>query len=143
VSGVDLNLIERTMHVLAERSPIPFVYDDLSNGQRIALSPAALSSRSGYLPAIVTAGEAVWREATGKGFELDIAPDPETLLGYRLGGIGAGSFTTVMLSSMEAMHQVTGPEAAVVSELNALRAASTERLRYKPVLQPQSWGPRP
>jgi len=75
----------------------------------------------------VSAGESLpvstrtlWREATGKGFELDVSRDPEALLGYRLRSIQAGSFATVMLSSMEAMHQVAGPQAAVLSELNAL-----------------------
>ena len=57
----------------------------------------------------VVAGEAVWREATGKGFSLDIVRDPHALLGYRLRGIGAGHFATVMLATMEATAQVAGP----------------------------------
>ncbi len=143
MSGVDLAAVERTMRVLAERSPTPFIYQDPSNGQRLALSPAVLSSPTGFLPAIVNAGEAVWREATGKGFELDVTHDPDSLLGYRLRGIRAGSFATVMLSSMEAMHQVTGPQAAVLSELNALWAASVERLRQEPAAPAGGSGPRP
>jgi hypothetical protein len=142
VSGVDLTAVERTMRVLAEDAPAPFVYHDPSNGERLALSPEAVSSPSGFLPAIVNAGEAVWREATGNGFELDIAPDQDALLGYRLQGIRAGSFATVMLSSMEAMHQVTGLEATVLNDLNALWAASLERLRQDPA-QGERQGPHP
>ena len=143
MSGVDLDAVERTMRVLAERSPTPFVYQDPSNGERLVLSPEALVSRAGFLPAIVNAGEAVWREATGKGFELDVRRDPEALLGYRLRGIQAGSFATVMLSSMEAIHQVTGPQATVLSELNALWAASVDRLRQEPAGPAGRAGPRP
>jgi hypothetical protein len=129
VSALDLDAVERTMQVLAERSPVPFVYHDPADGQRHAITPNALSSRSGFLPAIINAAEAVWREATGKGFELDIVRDPDALLGYRLRGIRAGGFATVMLSSMEAIQQVARPDAVVVSELNAVWAAATERLR--------------
>lgn len=132
MTRVNLDAVERTMQVLAERSPLPFTYHDPSNGQRLAITPQTLSSRAGYLPAIVTAGEAIWREVTGKGFELDIVRDSEALLGYRLRGIGAGSFTTLMLASMEAIHHVEGPEAILVSELNAVWAAATERRRHAP-----------
>lgn len=132
MTGIDLDAIERTMLVLAERSPVPFIYHDPSNGQRLPITPQALSSRMGYLPAIVSAGEAVWREATGKGFELDITHDPEALLSYRLRAIGADSFSIVMLSVMEAIHQVARPEAIVVSELNAVWAAARERQHSEP-----------
>lgn len=143
MTGVDLDAIERTMLVLAERSSVPFLYHDPSNGQRLTITPQALSSRMGYLPAIVSAGEAVWREATGKGFELDIRRDPEALLSYRLRAIGADSFTIVMLSVMEAIHQVARPEAIVVSELNAVWAAARERQRSEPSpTTPASKGPR-
>jgi hypothetical protein len=132
VSAVDLDALERTMRVVAESSPLPFVYHDPADGQRHAIGPQELASRSGYLPAIVNAGEAIWREATGRGFELDIVHDPAALLGYRLSAIKAGSFSTVMLSSMEAIQQVARPGAVVVSELNAVWAAATERLRQAP-----------
>ena len=143
MTGVDLDAIERTMLVLAERSSVPFLYHDPSNGQRLTITPQALSSRIGYLPAIVSAGEAVWREATGKGFELDIRRDPGALLSYRLCAIGADSFAIVMLSVMEAIHQVARPEAIVVSELNAVWAAARERRRSEPSPKtPASKGPR-
>jgi hypothetical protein len=147
VSAVDLDALERTMRVVAESSPLPFVYHDPADGQRHAIGPQELASRSGYLPAIVNAGEAIWREATGRGFELDIVHDPAALLGYRLSAIKAGSFSTVMLSSMEAIQQAARPEAVVVSELNAVWAAATERLRRAPATAElallERRGPRP
>jgi len=49
----------------------------------------------------------------------------------------------VMLSSMEAMHQVAGPHATVLSELNALWAACVERSQHEPAAPPAPSGPRP
>ena len=138
MSAVNLDAIEKTMRVLAERSSVPFVYHDPADGQRHAITPSALASRTGYLPAIVNAAEAVWREVTGKGFELDIVRDSEALLGYRLREIKAGSFATVMLSSMDAIQQVSRPEAVVVSDFNAVWAAATERLRQAPSANQQA-----
>jgi len=70
-------------------------------------------------------------EATGNGFSLDIVPDPQALLGYRLRRIGAGHFATVMLATMEATAQVAGPKAIVVNDLNALSSAATDRIDHR------------
>jgi hypothetical protein len=145
VSAVNLNAVERTMRVIAERSLLPFIYHDPADGQVLPVSPEALASRAGYLPAIVSAGEAIWREAIGKGFELRIAPDRDALLGYRLWSIDAGSFSTVMLSALEALHQVARFDAIAVDELNAVWMAATERARLHAPLRvpPEPRGPRP
>jgi hypothetical protein len=145
VSAVNLNAVERTMRVIAERSLLPFTYHDPADGQVLPVSPEALASRTGYLPAIVSAGEAIWREATGKGFELQIAPDRDALLGYRLWSIDAGSFSTVMLSALEALHQVARSDAIAVDELNAVWMAATERARLHAPLRvsPEPRGPLP
>src|SRR5260370_27364257 len=97
------------MEVLLAREGRSIVYRDRATGQDLVVSPPSAASPSGLLPAFVAAGEAVWREATGQGFSLDIVRDPQSLLGYRLGGIGAGHFATVILATMEATAQVAGP----------------------------------
>jgi len=102
-----------------------------ATGQDLVVSPLSAASPSGLLPAFVVAGEAVWREATGNGFSLDIVPDPQALLGYRLRRIGAGHFATVMLATMEATAQVAGPKAIVVNDLNALSSAATDRIDHR------------
>jgi hypothetical protein len=80
----------------------------------------------------------VWREATGTGFGLDIVRDRDAFLGFRLRGIGAGSFTTVMLATMEATAQVTGSGVVVASDLNALWTAATERIEQTARSTPHS-----
>ena len=125
--SVEVPAVERTMRALAEQSNLAFSYRDPTTGDRHILSPDALSSESGYLPAIVSAGEAVWREATGKGLNLDIARDPDAMLGYRLRGIGHGSFSSVMLASMEALAQVSDTRLVHVSDLAAVADAALTR----------------
>lgn len=122
--SVDLDAVQRTMAALIERSGRPLAYQDRGTGAVVALTPEAAASTSGLLPALLVAGEAVWREVTGKGFDLDIQRDRDALLGYRLRGIGAGSFTTLMLATMEATAQASGPGALVVNELNAVWTAA-------------------
>jgi hypothetical protein len=116
------------MEVLLVQGGRSIVYRDKAGGQDLVVSPLGAASPSGLLPVFVVAGEAVWREATGSGFSLDIVRDPQALLGYRLRGIGAGHFATVMLATMEAAAQVVGPSAIVVNDLNALWSAATDRI---------------
>ena len=64
---------------------------------------------------------------SGRGFALDIVRDPQALLGYRLRAIGAGNFSTVMLATMEAIHQVARPEAIPLNDFGALWSAVSDR----------------
>jgi hypothetical protein len=119
------------METLLARDGRSIVCRDGATGQDLVMSPPSAASPCGLLPAFVVAGEAVWREATGTGFSLDIVRDPQALLGYRLRAIGAGHFATVMLATMEATGQVAGPLAIVVNELNALWSAATDRIERR------------
>jgi hypothetical protein len=131
VSAVNVESVSRTLEALLTGDIRSVVYSDGATGQDLVVSPLSAASPAGLLPVLVVAGEAVWREATGNGFSLDIVPDPQALLGYRLRGIGAGHFATVMLATMEATAQVAGPSAIVVNDLNALWSAATDRIDYR------------
>jgi hypothetical protein len=120
------------MAALLARDGRPIVYRDRAVGRELLVSPESATSPVGLLPAFVVAGEAVWREATGSGFSLDVVRDPRALAGYRLRGIGAGSFAAVMLATMEAAAQIAGPSAVVVNDLHSLWAAARERIDYRP-----------
>ncbi len=131
MSAVSVESVSRTLEALLAREGRSIVYRDRATGQDLVVSPPSAASPTGLLPAFVVAGEAIWREATGNGFSLDIVRDPQALLGYRLQGIGAGHFATVMLATMEAAAQVAGPSAIVVNELNALWSATTDRIEHR------------
>ena len=138
MSAVSVGTVSRTMEAFLVREGRSIVYRDRATGQDLVVSPPSAASPSGLLPAFVVAGEAVWRVATGNGFSLDIVRDRQALLGYRLQGIGAGHFATVMLATMEATAQVAGPSAIVVNELNALWSAATGRIERRPRLTPRA-----
>ncbi|WP_158931431.1 hypothetical protein [Acidisphaera sp. S103] len=137
-SGVSVETVSRTMEALLIREGRPVVYHDIATGADLPVSAKNTASPTGLLPALIVAGEAVWREATGTGFGLDIVRDRDALLGFRLRGIGAGSFTTVMLATMEATAQVTGSGVVVASDLNALWSAVTKRVEQNARAQARS-----
>lgn len=143
MNGVSVDSVSRTMQVLLARAARPVVYHDPANGARLELDARTAGAPEGFLPAFVVAGEAVWREAAGKGFALDIVGDSSALLGYRLRRIGAGTFASVMLASMEAMHQVMRPEAIVVSDFNRLWSSAVAGLRHEEPIPIANQGMRP
>jgi hypothetical protein len=126
MKGVNVDTVAATMRVFLERSGAPLVYNDPANGERLRIEAGAAAATDGLLPAIVIAGESVWRDLTGKGFELDLARDPSALLGFKLRGISGANFSIVMLTSIEALHQVRHPEGVIVNDFNVLWAAATE-----------------
>ncbi|MGH7117626.1 MAG: hypothetical protein ACREFP_01280 [Acetobacteraceae bacterium] len=144
MSEVSVDAVARTLRALLEHNGQPLRYRDLASGAELPLDVEIAALPSGFLPVFLVAGEAVWREATDKGFALEIVRDAKALLGYRLDRIGAGSFVTVMLSSMEAINQVARSEAIVVSEFNALWSAAVDRIHRAAVGEPRrDAGPRP
>ena len=136
MSGISVDTVSRTMEAVLAREGRTILYHDQSVGADLVIRPGTAASPTGLLPVLVVAGEAVWREVTGKGFALDIVRDREAMLGYRLRGIGAGSLTTLMLATLEATAQVTGSGMVVASDLNAVWAAATERLERSARAEP-------
>lgn len=130
---VSVDAVGRTLEALLVREGRPVVYQDRATGKELVVSPASAAAPDGLLPALVVAGEAVWREATGQGFALDVARDPAALLGYRLRAIRGGAFSTVMLSMMEAAAQAAQSGPIVVNELQAVWTVAV----------PPNPGPRP
>ena len=133
-------ILGRTLEAYLMQAGTPIAFHDRATSQTHSLQFSAARDPAGLLPLFIVAGEAVWREATGKGFALDIRPDPDALFGRRLHAVGSGTFSTVMLSVIEATVQATGPKALL---LNDLRRHWAERLaRTQPGLS-TSAGPSP
>lgn len=127
--AADPGLVSRATEALLRRSGLAVLWRD-PDGAEVAIAPELAASPVGLLPVLVVAGEAVWREATGRGFALDVARDPDALLGYRLRGIGAGGYAAVMLATMEAAARAArGTGALVAGDLGPIW---TEALRAAP-----------
>jgi hypothetical protein len=142
VSGLDLERVEHTMQALLARDPRSVTYHDRSTGEVVQVSVEAASSRSGMLPAFLAAGQVVWRDITGAGFELDIVRDPEALLGFRVRSVGAVSFATVMLATMEATEQAACSGAIVVNAFGPIWSDAA-RSRAAAAARPEAAGPAP
>ena len=130
MSDVSVDAVGRTLRALLAFDRRPIRYHDGATGRDITVDAETAASPAGFLPALIVAGEAVWRDVTGKGFALDITRDPQALLGYRLRAIGAGNFSTVMLATMEAIRQVARPEAIPLNDFSALWSAVSERVEH-------------
>ncbi len=128
MSGVDLALVSRTLQRLLERSGRSICYDCRASRRTLSYAADSAVAPTGLLPAFLSAGDAVWREATGKSFGIEIAADPATVLGYTVRGIRAGTFATVMLAVMEAIEQAAQPDVLLVNDLGRVWQQTEDRL---------------
>lgn len=104
--SVDLDLVSRVLSRLLARRGKSVLLHDRASGIDFDLSWDEAASPRGLLPAFLVAGQALWLEATGSGFGLEIVERPQTLLGYVVHKIDGGCFSSVMLSVMEAIAQI-------------------------------------
>lgn len=138
----DVAQVARAFEALLRREALLMRWRD-PGGVEIALSPSLAASPAGLLPALIVAGEAVWRGATGRGFELEVRRDVDALLGWRLESIGAGGFATVMLASMEAISQAARHGVLHGHELGPVWSDAVRRAQALTPVQPPAGGPTP
>lgn len=103
--AVNLAAVGRALEAVLADAGVFLLLRDKATGEVLTPLIEVAGHANGLLPVFLVAGEAVWREATGNGFGLLIRPDPEALLGYRVQGVDGGTFSSVMLSTMEAIEQ--------------------------------------
>jgi hypothetical protein len=120
---MDIEEVEAVLEKLLQTGGKPILF----HGVSIPFDCAVAAD--GLLPLFLLAGEALWREVKGEGFGLTTQPDDGALLGYRLAVIDPGSFTMVLLATMEATSQVCGPNGIVVEKLEEVWSASNERFQ--------------
>ncbi len=126
--SLDLEQIGLTLQALIEQSGREVTTLDQATGVIETISPELAAEPSGMLPMFVLAAETVWRDATGKGFDVTLQPDKHALLGHRLEAVGGASFSTVMLSMMEAIEQVASPRELPCFDMLQRWHETTDRL---------------
>ncbi len=112
----DIGRTGALLAVLLMQSGPPLLLRDPS-GRTAPVRPETAGALDGLLPVFAVAADAVWREATGNGFGLDLRPDPASLLGYRIDGARAASASAMLLCMLEAMHRAAGPAGLLVNDL--------------------------
>jgi hypothetical protein len=118
--AVTVDMVRRTLGALLSRSYRRIGMVDRATGDTVAVSPDLVSAPDGLLPVFLVAADAVWRDATGRSFGLELCRDPKTLLGFRAEGVSGGPFSSLMLSMMEAIEQTAGPSMLLVNDFDVL-----------------------
>jgi hypothetical protein len=126
--GIDLTMVSRTLQRLLAQRGGPVLYDCRATERTITYAPDSAAAPTGLLPAFLSAGDAVWGEATGKTLGVEIATDPNAVLGYTVRGIHGGTFATVMLAMMEAIDQAAGPNSLLVNDLSQVWRLAEDRM---------------
>lgn len=125
--GLDLKTISGTLQVLLDRAGKPVIYQCAASKQDLRFEPENAVTVNGLLPAFLTAADAVWHEATGRRFTLDVAADPNAIFGYVVRGARSGSFSTVMPSLMGVPAQIDQPDCLLVNELSTVWIGASRR----------------
>jgi hypothetical protein len=115
--SVDLGHVSGVLELIVRAAGRPVVVRDFETGGVRQVEPGVVAAPDGLLPVFLAAGEAIWHEVIGGGFDLAIERDDGALTGYRVTRIGGSSLIPVMLSIMEAAAQAERPEGIVVEEL--------------------------
>ena len=134
--SLDPTLLGRTLQAHLGQVGLPLAFHDRATGKTHDIHHSAAGQPEGLLPVFVVAGEGIWREATGKGLALDIRPDADGLFGRRLHAVNNGTFTTVMLSVIEAVWQARGPERLLLNDLRVQWADRMARVAPVPACSP-------
>ena len=114
--GFDIGRTGALLAILLMHSGPALLLRDPS-GRTAPVRPETAGAPDGLLPVFAVAADAVWREATGNGFGLDLQPDPAALVGYRIDGARAASSSAMLLCVLEAMHRAVGPSGLLVNDL--------------------------
>lgn len=134
----DLKLVSRTLQRLLEQTGRSILYDCRASRRTLSFAADSAAAPSGLLPAFLCAGDAVWREATGKGLGVEITTDPGTVLGYTVIAIQGGTFSTVMLAVMEAIEQAAQPDTLLINDLARVWRDTEDRISRAALGQAQA-----
>jgi hypothetical protein len=135
---IETAAVSRMLQRVLERSGRVILYDCRASERTLSYAPDSAASPSGLLPAFLSAGDAVWREATGKTLGIEIATDPDTVLGYTVVGIRSRSVATILLSTMEAIEQAAHADSILVNDLAEVWRLAEDRMARAALAQVRS-----
>jgi hypothetical protein len=125
---IEIATVSHMLQHVLEQSGRTILYDCRASKRTLIYAADSAASPSGLLPAFLSAGDAVWREATGKSLGLEIATDSDTVLGYTVYGIRSGSVAIVLLAVMEAIEQAAHAGSILVNDLGEVWRLAEDRM---------------
>jgi hypothetical protein len=130
----DPAFVSRVMRALLVEAGRDVVVEDGPRRDRVHIPVDAAAAEDGLLPIFLVASEALWRDLTGRGFELTFKRDLHALMSWRVETIRAESFSSVLLSMMEAIAEVTRPDGVMALDLAQLFDEATARTKARKAL---------
>ena len=127
MKALDVAFVSQVVRALLNEAGRQILVEDLPRQDLVPIPFDAAAAEDGLLPVFLVAGEAIWRDFTGRGFELKLKRDLGALLSWRIEAIEAETFSSVLLSVMEAIAQVARPEGVMVLDLARVFDEATAR----------------
>ena len=124
---LEIAYVSQVVRALLNQAGRQILAEDGPRQDLVPIPFDAAAAEDGLLPVFVVAGEAIWRDVTGRGFELSLKRDLGALLSWRIEAIEAETFSSVLLSVMEAIAQVAGPEGIMALDLARVFDEATAR----------------
>lgn len=124
---VNVAMISQVLTALLEQSDWEIEVFDEADETTYTVAPADAAAPDGFLPVFLRAADAVWREATGKSFGIDIRRSPTGTLGYTVEAIAVGPASVVMLCMLEAIEQAADFDRLLINNLRQEWALLTAR----------------
>jgi len=131
---LDVAYVSQVVRALLNEAGRQILVEDGPRQDLVPIPFDAAAAEDGLLPVFLVAGEAIWRDVTGRGFELKLKRDLGALLSWRIEAIEAETFSCVLLSVMEAIAQVAVPEGVMVLDLARVFDEATARTEARRTL---------
>ena len=124
---LDPGYVSRVLRALLIEANREILVEDGPRRDLISIPFDAATAEDGLLPVFLVAAEAIWRDVTGRGFELALKRDLGALMSWRIEAIRAEAFSCVLLSVMEAIAMVARPHGVMVLDLARVFDEATAR----------------
>jgi hypothetical protein len=131
---LDPAFVSRVVRALLIEANREILVEDGPRRDLVSIPFDAAAAEDGLLPMFLIAGEAIWRDMTGHGFELGLQRDLGALMSWRIDAIRAEGLTCVLLSIMEALAMVAGPRGVMVLDLARVFDEATARAEARKAL---------
>ena len=126
---LDTGYISAVLKTLLSQAGVPIILEDKAGGQRVTVPFDSAVAVDGLLPVFLSAGAALWCDATGEAFGLKMEQDVGAYFNWRVKEIGPAKFSALMLAVMEAISHAATPEGIMVTELGRVFDDALARIK--------------
>jgi hypothetical protein len=134
LKALDPVYVSRVVQALLIEANRDILVEDGPRRDLIKIPFDAAAAEDGLLPVFLVAAEVIWRDITGRGFEITLKRDLGALMSWRVEAIRAEAFSCVFLSVMEAIAMVARPGGVMVLDLARVFDEATARTEARKAL---------